>query len=214
MKCYFSMQFVFILFYFLISWVGCPPINPLRATLTLDDQRSFIKCGILLKKSVGEIYEDLKKIAEVQVYSYRQVQRIYTEFLEVQAGVCPQVCSRGPEPTVVTQENMERLRSIMEENREATMEELASMMDVGLGSVFRLIHAMGANKVASRWVPHNLTENQLVRRANIAWTHYDNWTDDNSMLDRIIAIDETWLRSYDPQDDYASRRWVFPGEDP
>ena len=46
----------------------------------------------------------------------------------------------------------------MEENHEATMEELASMIDVGLGSVFRLIYFMGANKVASAWVPHNLTE--------------------------------------------------------
>jgi hypothetical protein len=44
--------------------VGCPPTNPLRATLTPDDQRSFNKCGILLKRSVGEIYEDLKKSLE------------------------------------------------------------------------------------------------------------------------------------------------------
>ena len=162
------MQFVFISFYFLISWVGCPPTNPLRATLTPDDQRSFIKCGILLKRSVGEIYEDLKKIAGAQVYSYRQVQRIYAEFLDIQEGACRQVCIRGPEPTVVTQENMERLRSIMAENREATMEELAAMMGVGYGSVFRLIHALGANKVASVWVPHELTEDQRALRANIA----------------------------------------------
>ena len=93
---------------------------------------------------------------------------------------------------------MERLRSIMEE--------LASMMDVGLGSVFRLIHAMGPNKVTSVWVPHNLNEDQLVLRANIVWGHYDSWTDDTSILDRIIAIDETWLKSYDPQDDRASRQ--------
>ena len=134
--------------------------------------------------------------------------------MDVQEGTCRQVCTRGPEPTVVTQENMERLRSIMEENRQATMEELASMMDVDLGSVFRLIHAMGANKVVSVWVPHNLTEDQRVLRANIAWGHYDRWTDDSTILDRIIAIDETWLRSYDPQDDYASRQWAFPDEDP
>ena len=102
----------------------------------------------------------------------------------------------------------------MEENREATMEELASMMDVGLGSIFRLIHAMGVNKVVSVWVPHNLTEDQRVLRANIAWEHYNRWTNDNTILDRIIAIDETWLRSYDPRDDYASRQWVFPDEDP
>ena len=40
--------------------MGCPPPNLPRATLTPDDQRIFIKCGILLKRSVGEIYEDLK----------------------------------------------------------------------------------------------------------------------------------------------------------
>ena len=44
--------------------MGCPPTKPLRITLTPDDQRSFIKCGILLKKGVGDIYEDLKKPLE------------------------------------------------------------------------------------------------------------------------------------------------------
>ncbi len=114
----------------------------------------------------------------------------------------------------MTQENMEWLRSIMAENREATMEELAAMMGVGNGSVFRLIHALGANNVASVWVPHELTEDQRALRANIALDHYQSWTDDNSILDRIIAIDETWLKSCDPQDDYASRQWVFPDEGP
>ena len=214
MNCSFNMQFVFISFYFLISWVGCPKTDPLRVTVTPDDQRSFIKCGILLKKTVSEIYEDLKKIAGAQVYSLRQVHRIYAEFLEVQEDTCRQVCARGPEPTVVTQENMERLRSIMEENREATIEELASMMDVGFGLVFRPVHAMGANKVVSRWVPHELTHEQRILRANMARYHFERYTNDNTILDRIIAIDETWLRSYDPKDDYASRQWVFPDEDP
>ena len=94
------------------------------------------------------------------------------------------------------------------------MEELASMMGAGFRSVFRLIHTMGANRVASVWVPHYLTEDQRVLRANIALDNYDNWTDDNSILDRIIAIDENWLKIYGPQDDYASRQWVFSDEDP
>ena len=102
----------------------------------------------------------------------------------------------------------------MEENREATMEELAAMMGVGYGSVFRLIHELGANKVASVWVPHELTEVQRALRANIASNHYESWHRDNSILDRIIAIDETWLRRYDRKDNYASRQWVFPDEEP
>ena len=94
------------------------------------------------------------------------------------------------------------------------MKKLVCMMDVGPRSVFRLIHILGANKVASVWMPHNLTEDQCVLHANIALGHYQSWTDDNSTLDRIILICETWLRSYDPQDDYASRQWVFPEQDP
>jgi hypothetical protein len=155
---------------------------------------------------MGEINKDLKKITEAQVYSYRQVQRIYAEFLDIQEGACRQVCIRGSEPTVVTQENMERLRSTMVENREVTTEELAAMMGVGYGSVFRLIHTLGSNKVASVWVPHELTEDQRALSENIALDHYQSWTDDNSILDKIIAIDETWLKSYDPLDDYASRQ--------
>ena len=65
----------------------------------------------------------------------------------------------------------------MEENREAKMEELASIIGVCFGSVFRLIHAMDANKDASVWVPHNLTGDQRVLRANIVWRHYDRWTE-------------------------------------
>jgi hypothetical protein len=101
----------------------------------------------------------------------------------------------------------------MVENREATMEGLAAMMGVGYGSVVRIIHAVGANKVTSVWVPHELTEDQRVLHANIALDQYQSCTDDNSILDRIIAIDETWLKSYDPHDDYASRQWVLLNED-
>ena len=93
-----------VCFYFLLFFnkldVECPKTNPLRATITPDDQRSFIKCGILLKKAVSEIYDHFKKIAGAQVYSYRQVQRIYAVFGST--GRRMQTCTRGPEPTIVT----------------------------------------------------------------------------------------------------------------
>ena len=34
------------------------------------------------------------------------------------------------------------------------------------------------------------------------------------MLDRIIAIDESWLRSYDPQDSQSAKRWCLPSQEP
>ena len=91
MKCSLIIQFVFISLYFLISWVGCPPTNPLRATLISDDQRAFIKCGVLLKRSVGQIYEDLKKSLEHKSIAIdRSVEFMpsFRTYRKVYAGKC------------------------------------------------------------------------------------------------------------------------------
>ncbi len=37
---------------------------------------------------------------------------------------------------------------------------------------------------------------------------------DQEMLDRIIAIEETWLKYYDPKDYWASRQYRLPEQPP
>ncbi len=50
---------------------------------------------------------------------------------------------------------------------------------------------MGAKKIASRWVPHDLTPAQKQLRADICDEHLQRYKADNDILARIIAIDET-----------------------
>ncbi len=40
----------------------------------------------------------------------------------------------------------------------------------------------------------------------------DRYQSDPSILDRIIAIDETWLNSYDPLNPQSAAEWRLPGE--
>ena len=35
---------------------------------------------------------------------------------------------------------------------------------------------------------------------------------DRNFIDKIISIDETWIKSYDPQDSRQSSEWLLPGQ--
>ncbi len=49
---------------------------------------------------------------------------------------------------------------------------------------------------------------------DICAEHLERYNSDHEMLDRIIAIDETWLKYYDPKDYWASRQYRLPVEPP
>ncbi len=66
--------------------------------------------------------------------------------------------------------------------------------------------------MAARWVPHSLTSQQKELRVNISSEHLQRYQSDPDMLNRIIAIDETWIKSYDPLDESQSREWRYPAE--
>ncbi len=41
----------------------------------------------------------------------------------------------------------------------------------------------------------------------------DMYINDNTVLDRIISIDETWIRCYDPFSPQQALKWKLKGED-
>jgi hypothetical protein len=44
--------------------------------------------------------------------------------------------------------------------------------------------------------------------------HLQKYKADNDIMVRIIAIDETWIKSYDPSDPRSSRQCQLPGQPP
>ena len=51
-------------------------------------------------------------------------------------------------------------------------------------------------------------------RMNIAGKHLARYQRESGFLDKIIAIDETWIKSYDPEDSRQSSKWLLPGQKP
>jgi len=93
-------------------------------------------------------------------------------------------------------------------------EDLVYETQFSKSSLLTLLKEIGAKKIRSRWCPKELTGRQMQARMNIAGKHLARYQRESGFLNKIIAIDETWLKSYDPRDSEAESEWLLPGQKP
>ena len=63
-------------------------------------------------------------------------------------------------------------------------------------------------RTAARWVPHFLTRDQMQERVRLAEEHINrHGKEGKTFLNCIVAIDKTWLRSYEPELMSQSTEW-------
>ncbi|XP_035212257.1 histone-lysine N-methyltransferase SETMAR-like [Stegodyphus dumicola] len=71
---------------------------------------------------------------------------------------------------------------------------------------------LNMRKIASRCVPHRLTEVQKWHRYALAGTQLERYRNEgDAFLQRIVAIDETWPRAYEPELKRQSNEWRHQG---
>jgi len=68
---------------------------------------------------------------------------------------------------------------------------LIETLDISTSRTKTLLKIVGAKKVASRWVPHELEPGQKESRVQICSEHLERFNNNPDILRRIIAIDET-----------------------
>jgi hypothetical protein len=62
------------------NFVYGPKVDPIRASVSNQEQRAFFKSHVLLNAPVVEVYSMLDKIARRNALSKRQIYKIYNEF--------------------------------------------------------------------------------------------------------------------------------------
>jgi transposase len=205
-------QLIFVLL--ITDVVHGPATNPLRASVTEEDQRAFIKCQVLLSASVPDVCKMLTTIAGRNAYSRSQVYKIYEQFAEQGRLTCQDAPREGRPCTATDSEHQTSLELLLDEDRCWTSEELAFRLGISKTSTLRMLYQLEVRKVSSRWVPYALTHAQKELRVSTSQEHLKRSREDPEFLDRIIAIDETWIKSYDARDASSSREWRYPGEAP
>lgn len=89
----------------------------------------------------------------------------------------------------------------MQECHLQTCDEIAEEVGISPAFAFRILKEnLGYQDVAVKWVPHALTAEQKMARINVVQQmQARHATEGDGFLKRIVAIDETWLRAYEPE---------------
>ena len=183
----------------------------LAMEVTVEEQRAFVKIMTLRHKKPTDIHQELVEACGEAALALRTVQK-WSKRVEDGESSTHDAPRSGRPSTSNEEENLEQLRSLLETDRRWTCDELAEQMpQVSRTSIYRLLtDVLGMRKIAARWVPHNLSQEQKAERVAISRRLLQRQQEDSNFLHRIVAIDETWVRSYEPELKRQSAEWRHP----
>jgi hypothetical protein len=175
-------------------------------TVTVEDQRSYIKIETLRGKNPTDIHSALREICDGQTVDRSTVcgeltvdrSTVFswaTRFLEGRVTISDD--PRPGKPKASTDERSVKLvADFLAEDRRATCEEISQATGISLTPVFRILTKdLQKRKICARWVPHCLTAEQKQKRLETATLLKQRFkVEDQAFLYRIVAIDETCVR--------------------
>jgi histone-lysine N-methyltransferase SETMAR len=177
-------------------------------TVTNDDQRAYIKIETLRGKTPTEIHSSLMEVCGVETVDRSTISRWAQRFREGSLNI-----ENGPKSgrprTSTDDQSVERVLQILEEDRRMTSEETAHSAGISRASARRILTApLHKRRIAARWVPHDLSEEQKCRRFEFAQQLLHRFREEGKeFLQKVVAIDETWIRDFEPELKSQSSEW-------
>jgi len=122
----------------------------------------------------------------------------------------------GRPRTSTDDQSVERVLQILEEDRRMTCEETAHSAGISQASAYRILtERLHKRRIAARWFPHDLSEEQKCRRLEITQQLLHRFREErNEFLQKMVAIDETWIRDFEPELKSHSSEWRDKGGSP
>ncbi len=77
------------------------------------------------------------------------------------------------------------------------------------GTVHKILKKdLKLSRIAAKFVPKQLSPDELQRRVDLSQEWLDNIAQDGSIVDRIITGDESWICCFDPESKGRSSQWT------
>ena len=174
------------------------------ASFSVEEQSAYIKIEFYKGTVTAEIFKTLQKVCGEQSLSQAAVYIWVDNFKDGRDNVKSRH-SPGRTTEASTEENVVKVKQILDTDRRLTCEEIARDVGISHGSVHNILSSKLSMR---RWVPHCLTEEQKTARTTVAENLLERHkTEGENFLNRIVAIDETWIRSYEPELKRQSSEW-------
>ncbi len=120
---------------------------------------------------------------------------------------------RPGRPSKVTPEIMDTIQMLLEDDKTLSVKKIAEICGLSVGTIHHVLRKrMQLTKRPARWVPHDLTPNQMRKRKAICQDLIHMWEDDLEMLDRVVTADESWFFTYDPSNRQITASWLKKGQ--
>ncbi|CAF1413611.1 unnamed protein product, partial [Rotaria sp. Silwood1] len=179
--------------------------------MTDEFNRYYIRIQAILGIDSKTIFDELTEALGPDAPSYSNVRKWAKRFREGGEDVNDDPRSDRP-ILVLTDENIERVRQVIEDDRHSTYDDITVETGLSRGTIERIIHdCLKMRKVTSRWVAHQLTEEQKQERLGICCQNLEKFRNGTWRLCDIITGDETWI--YYRQIDRKSSNSTWVGED-
>ncbi len=171
--------------------------------------KSCVKWGFDPKRTINS----LRAAFDNHTLSHTQIRYWFKRFMQDSNQGTADSKRPGRPKSKWTDEEILKVRQELESDRRSTVRQLAEGVDMSHTSVHTVIKKdLKMKKLAAKFVPRVLTEDQKKTRLNVATANLDWISKDNSILNRIIATDESWVFTYNPRTKVSDMQWTHSDE--
>lgn len=174
--------------------------------------RGVIRFLTAKNKSATEIHQELCNVYGEKVMSRPMVSRWRKAFIDGRTTIHDE--ERSGRPSTCSAPNIaEDIRSVIDLDRRLTLDEILSALppsvEISRASLHRIItEDLKLSKVCARWVPRLLSEHHKEQRVDAALQFQQFFDDEgDSLFDRIVTGDETWIHNWTPESKRKSMVW-------
>ena len=154
------------------------------------EYRAYIKTRTLLGLSANEISNELTQVYGAQAPKYRTVAKWTALFKEGRSDLKDDPRSGRP-ITVHTSANIELVRQIIECDPHSTFDDIMAETSINRFTLGEIIHdSLGMKKLASRWIPHKLTDKNRKERIEACRENLAKFKEGKWRLCDVITGDE------------------------
>jgi len=156
-----------------------------------------VKFCFKLGKTVTETWKMLQQAFGDKCMSRMQYFEWYSRFKTGRTSIDED--PRSGRPSTSTDDlHIDAVRDLIIQNCRLSIREIAEDVGISFGSFQAILtEKLNMHRVAAKFVPRVLTEDQKATRVNISQELLDHINVDENFLKTIVTGDETWVYGYD-----------------
>ena len=166
-------------------------LSKIKFDFKMEDNMEYLRAIMLLYFRKGKnAIQTTKKICKVEgvnVVNERMVQRLFKQFSEGDFSL--KDAQRSGRNTVV---DNAQIYELIDQDPHLSTREIGNTLDISKSTVANHLHQLGMVPRYDVWVPHKLSEKNLIERISVC----DSLLKRNKnelLLKRIVTGDEKWI---------------------